>query len=63
MERRRDSAKREHFQMLRRELLNRLRRVCHAMSREELDQLTARMTRLRLKYEQVTALPEEFANR
>ena len=59
-ERRTNLRKREYFEQLRTELTERLRRLSGAMSHDELAALTARMTRLRLKYELSTGLPEVF---
>ena len=55
-ERRKDLRRREHFERLRLNLQRRLWPLCHSMP--DLDRLTAKMTRLRLKYESTTALPD-----
>jgi len=52
---------RERFETLRAGLTARLRRVCHSMPQPDLDQLTARMARLYLKYEPWTALAGQHA--
>lgn len=57
VERRRDLTKRGRFDALRADLLDRLRRVCDGMPDRELEQLTARMTRIRLRYESVVGMP------
>lgn len=59
-ERRVDKAKRALFEDLRQDLRNRLSRVCNDWPCTELDGLTARMTRLRLRYEPICALPEKW---
>ena len=59
-ERRVDKAKRALFEDLRLDLRNRLSRVCDHWPCAELDGLTARMTRLRLRYEPICALPETW---
>lgn len=59
-ERRVDTAKRALFEDLRADLRNRLSRVCDDWPCAELDRLTARMTRLRLRYEPICALPEQW---
>jgi len=56
-ERRRDLTTRERFEVIRHELIRRLRRVCAEMAEGELNQLTARMTRIRLKYEPLVGMP------
>lgn len=61
-ERRMNSANRERFEALRVNLLGRLRRVCRDMPQRELDRLTATMTRLYLKYEPFSALPEQHTS-
>jgi len=50
--------RRARFEDRRLNLLARLNAVCSYMSQQELDRLTARMTRLRQKYDSVTAVPE-----
>ena len=60
-ERRKNFTKRERFETLRVNLLERLRRVTADMPQRELERLTAAMTRLRLKYEPWSALPEQDA--
>lgn len=57
-ERRINKAKRALFEDLRMDLRLRLDRVCDHWPGAELDSLTAQMTRLRLKYEPISALPE-----
>ena len=50
-ERRVNPARREQFEEARRELSRRLGAACREFSHDELEALTARMTRIRLKYE------------
>jgi len=57
-ERRTDPVRRAQFEDRRLNLLDRLHTVCSYMSQEELDALTARMTRIRQKYDFVTAVAE-----
>ena len=57
VERRRDLTRRKRFDTLRADLLYRMRRVCQEMPERELDQLTARMTRIRLRYESAVGMP------
>ena len=52
-ERRRNAVRRAIFDTASRELRGRLALVCAHLGEEELARLTARMTRLRLKYENV----------
>ena len=57
VERRRDLARRKRFDELRADLLYRLRPVCKETPVRELEQLTARMTRIRLRYESSVGMP------
>ena len=57
-ERRIDSERRVWFENYRRQLADRLTRVCSSMPQSELDALTARMTRLYQRYKTVTGIPE-----
>ena len=59
LDRRRDSVRRQQFEDARTELVERLRRVCGHWPPDELHALTARMIRLRGKYEQITGMPEQ----
>jgi hypothetical protein len=61
-ERRTNLTKRARFDALRAGLVARLRRVCEGMPPRELERLTAAMTRLKLKYEPLTGLPERDAD-
>jgi len=56
-ERRTNLVKRVAFEELRLNLLRRLSGVCMHMSKTELDTLAAKMTRLRQKYADRTAVP------
>lgn len=58
MERRANLEKREQFELLRSRLRHRLERICAHFPQAEFENLTARMTRLRLKYDPVSAVPE-----
>lgn len=57
VERRRDLTRRDRFDALHADLLHRLRQTCEAMPERELEQLTARMIRIRLKYESTVGMP------
>ena len=57
-ERRTNLEKRQRFNDLRAELLERLRAVCAEMSPHELARLTDRMVRVRLKYEPWSSVPD-----
>ena len=57
-ERRVNPRRREQFEEARRELARRLGVVCRHFSRDELEALTARMTRVRLKYEVAPGIRE-----
>lgn len=57
VERRRDPTRRKRFDALRADLLHRLRRVCEGTPEGELEELTAGMTRIRLKYESAVGMP------
>lgn len=57
VERRRDLMRRKRFDALRADLLHRLRRVCEETPERELEQLTAGMTRIRLRYESAVGMP------
>jgi hypothetical protein len=61
-ERRTNLTKRERFEALRASLLQRLRDVTKGMSPCDVDRMIAAMTRLKLKYEPWTALPEQDGN-
>jgi len=50
-DRRRDLARRERFETARAAILERLHRVCRTWPQRELDMLSARMTRIQLKYD------------
>jgi hypothetical protein len=50
-ERRKDLDRRERFEHARAAVLDRLRRVCHDWPMHELEMLSAKMTRLQLKYD------------
>ena len=58
MERRLNPKKRERFENIRLEVAARLQRVCSHLPDLELRELTARIARVRLRYEAVTAVPE-----
>lgn len=60
LERRTNRAKRQVFEDLRRDLVRRLERVCGDWSAPEVERLAATVTRIRLKYESRTALPERM---
>jgi hypothetical protein len=62
-ERRTDISKRERFNTVRAALIERLRRVCADWPQRELDQLSAKMARLQLKYEAWTGMPGRDGNR
>ena len=57
-ERRRNAMRREAFESLRDELKARLARVCAHFDSSELEGLTARMTRILIRYEPCTGVPE-----
>ena len=57
-ERRANWKTREKFEWLRQNLTQRLKNVCAHMDGREFDCLTAQMTRIRVKYDAVTAVPE-----
>lgn len=62
-DRRRDLARRERFETARAAILERLRRVCRAWPQRELDTLSARMTRIQLKYDAWAGLSGHNASR
>lgn len=57
MERRRNIANREEFEVLAQDLARRLGRACAHMKPSELIEMARSMTRLRIKYDAVTAVP------
>lgn len=59
LERRSDLKRREQFERVRLDLLERLRRVCAARTPSELHQLVRQMVRVQLKYETRTAVPAQ----
>jgi hypothetical protein len=56
-ERRFNGTQRQRFEIERHDLLVRLKRVCAHLPLSDLEALALRMTRLRFKYEQFTAVP------
>lgn len=58
LDRRTDVVRRQQFERARRDLVQRLQRVCGHWPPDELHALTARMIRLRVKYDPFTGMPE-----
>jgi len=59
-DRRHNEKGRAHFDGLRTDLERRLAHACAHMKGDELDSLTAKMTRMQVRFETTTGLPDRF---